>query len=180
MPDNIIEPAVSDELVELVELVELIEVVDADDVVVGVVDRARVRAELLRHRTAFVVVRSTHGEILAHRRAETKSSAPGQWDLGFGGAVGVGESYAAAAARELAEEAGITTPLHLVSDYHYDGADSVEIGRLYETVSDGPFVHPASEVAEARFVEPTGLDHFVATHRLCRAAVDVMVDFLRP
>lgn len=174
MPDNIVDPAVS------VELVEPVEVVDADDVVIEVVDRTRVRARRLRHRTAFVVVRSTRGQILAHRRAETKSSAPGEWDLGFGGAVAVGESYAAAAARELAEEAGIVTSLRLVSDYRYDGADSNEIGQLFETVSDGPFVHPASEVAESRFVDPADLDHFVATHRLCHAAATVMVDLLRP
>ena len=159
---------------------EPVEVVDADDVVIEVVDRAQVRAERLRHRTAFVVVRSTRGQILAHRRAETKSSAPGEWDLGFGGAVAVGESYAVAAARELAEEAGITTSLQLVSDYRYDGADSNEIGQLFETVSDGPFVHPTSEVAESRFVDPADLDHFVATHRLCHAAAEVMVDLLRP
>ena len=79
----------------------------------------------------------------------------------------------------LAEEAGISTPLRLVTDYSYDGADSVEIGRLYETVSDGPFVHPAEEVAEARFVAPDALDQFMATHKLCSAAVDVMVTLLR-
>ena len=158
---------------------ELIEVVDADDVVIEIADRVRVRAERLRHRTAFVVVRSTRGEILAHRRAETKSTAPGEWDLGFGGGVAVGESYEAAAARELVEEAGISTPLRLVTDYSYDGADSVEIGRLYETVSDGPFVHPADEVAESKFVAPESLDHFMATHQLCSAAIDVMVALLR-
>jgi len=158
---------------------ELIEVVDADDVVIEVVDRTRVRAERLRHRTAFVVVRSTRGEILVHRRALTKASSPGEWDLGFGGAVEVGESYEAAAARELAEEAGIGTPLRLMTSYSYDGPDSLEIGRLYETVSDGPFVHPADEVSEARFVDPAALDHFVATHQVCRAAVEVMVTLLR-
>ena len=125
------------------------------------------------------MVRSTAGEILVHRRAETKSFAPGEWDLGFGGGVAVGESYEAAAARELAEEAGIATPLRLITGYRYDGEDSREVGRLYETVSDGPFMHPASEVAETRFVAPDGLDEFVATHPVCAAAVDVMVALLR-
>jgi len=37
------------------------------------------------------------------------------------------------------------------------------------------------EVVEvSRFVDPADLDHFVATHRLCHAAADVMVDLLRP
>jgi 8-oxo-dGTP pyrophosphatase MutT (NUDIX family) len=165
---------------ESVEPIEMIEVVDVDDVVLEVIDRQRVRAENLRHRTAFVVVRSTRGEILAHRRALTKAVAPGQWDFGFGGGVEVGESYEAAAARELAEEAGISTPLELVTTYAYDGPDSVEIGKLYETVSDGPFAHPADEVAETQFVDPGALDDFVATHDVCHAAVEVMLALLRP
>jgi isopentenyldiphosphate isomerase len=158
---------------------EMVEVVDTDDRVVGIVSRARVRAQRLRHRTAFVVVRSSKGWILAHRRALTKSSAPGEWDLGFGGAVEVGESYDAAAERELLEEAGIATPLQLICAYAYDGPDSSEIGRLYETVSDGPFVHAPDEVAEIRFVDPAALDQFVATHQVCRAALEVMVERLR-
>lgn len=158
---------------------ELIEVVDENDVVVEVVPRERVRDERLRHRTAFVVVRSSAGEVLAHRRAFTKRIAPGEWDLGFGGGVGVGESYEDAAARELHEEAGISGPLTLVTAYAYDGPDSLEVGRLFEVVSDGPFLHPADEVAETAFVHPSTLDHFVATHQVCRAALDVMVALLR-
>jgi len=159
---------------------ELIEVVDEEDNVLEIVRRERVRAERLRHRTAFVVVRSSRGEVLAHRRALTKRVAPGEWDLGFGGGVAVGESYEDAAARELAEEAGISTPLVLVQAYTYDGPESVEVGRLYETVSDGPFVHPPDEVEDTRFVDPAALDDFGATHPMCHAALDVMVALLRP
>jgi 8-oxo-dGTP pyrophosphatase MutT (NUDIX family) len=147
--------------------------------VLDVVPRSVVRAENLRHRTAFVVVRSTGGEILAHRRAATKRIAPGMWDLGFGGGVAPGESYEDAAARELAEEAGITTPLRFVTDYLYDGVDSRERGQLFETVSDGPFRHPPDEVDETAFVAPSDLDAFAATHPLCSAAIDVMLELLR-
>jgi 8-oxo-dGTP pyrophosphatase MutT (NUDIX family) len=158
---------------------ELIEVVDDADRVIEVLPRSVVRARNLRHRTAFVVVRSTNGEILAHRRAATKRVAPGLWDLGFGGGVVPGETYEEAAARELAEEAGITAPLTFLADYTYDGEDSRERGQLFETVSDGPFRHPPEEIDATAFVAPGDLDAFGVTHPLCPAAIDVMVELLR-
>ncbi|MBD0292401.1 MAG: NUDIX domain-containing protein [Jiangellaceae bacterium] len=158
---------------------ELVEVVTAAGVTTAVVSRDDVLAQNLWHRTAFVMVRSSTGAVLAHRRAEMKRLAPGKWDLGFGGAVHAGESYEAAAARELEEEAGITTPLWFVGEYVYDGADSREVGQMFETVSDGPFRHPPDEVVESTFVDPVDLDEFLASHDFCDAAIDVMVPVLR-
>lgn len=155
------------------------EVVDSDDAVIDVVPRSRVISERLRHRTAFVIVRDSSGALLVHRRAETKRVAPGEWDLGFGGAVAVGESYEAAAARELHEEAGVRPPLTFVTPYVYDGPDSSELGQLFETVCDGPFEHPAAEIAESRFVTPWEFDPFLATHTVCHAALEVMVHLVR-
>src|SRR5262245_15494784 len=121
---------------------ELIEVLDEAGAVVDVVPRTEVWARNLWHRTAFVVVRSPSGAVLAHQRALTQRLGPGKWDLGFGGACDIGEDFADAAARELYEEAGIRTPLREITAYRWDGDGSREVGRLYETVSDGPFVHP--------------------------------------
>jgi 8-oxo-dGTP pyrophosphatase MutT (NUDIX family) len=159
---------------------ELVEVVGEDGRVTSIVPRSQVHAQNLWYRTAFVIVRSSDGAILAHRRAETKRLAPGQWDLGFGGAAAVDEAYEIAAARELEEETGLTTPLTFVCDYVYDGAATRERGRLFETTSDGPFRHPPSEVAESKFVRPEALGDFVATHDVCQAALDVMVEVLAP
>jgi isopentenyldiphosphate isomerase len=50
---------------------EPVEVVDEDDRVLGVVPRARMRRENLRHRAVFVAVYATDGRLLVHRRAET-------------------------------------------------------------------------------------------------------------
>jgi 8-oxo-dGTP pyrophosphatase MutT (NUDIX family) len=142
------------------------------------VSRDDVLAGNLWYRTAFVIVRSSTEAVLAHRRAETKRLAPGKWDLGFGGAVHAGESYEVAAARELLEEAGISTPIHFVCDYVYEGADSREVGRLFETVSEGPFRHPPDEVIESTFVDPGDLAEFLAGHDFCDAAIHVMVPVL--
>ena len=51
---------------------ELVDVVDENDQVVGVVSRAEMRASRLRHRTAFVLVVSSDGRVLVHRRSDAK------------------------------------------------------------------------------------------------------------
>lgn len=80
---------------------------DADEVIDDVVPRWRMRAENLRHRSTAIVVLSTDGRLLVHRRADTKDLLPGWWDVCAGGVVTFGETYDESAARELAEELGV-------------------------------------------------------------------------
>jgi 8-oxo-dGTP pyrophosphatase MutT (NUDIX family) len=96
---------------------ELVDVVDADDRVLRTVTRAEMRRDRLRHRCTFVVVRTSDGGVLVHRRSEEKDLWPGAWDLAVGGVVTAGEDWESAARRELAEEVGI------------EGVDLVELGR---------------------------------------------------
>ena len=65
------------------------------------------RAENLRHRSVAIIVTSSDGRLLVHRRADHKDVFPGLWDLAAGGVVAPGETYELAAERELAEELGI-------------------------------------------------------------------------
>ncbi|MEV0484965.1 NUDIX domain-containing protein [Streptomyces sp. NPDC050508] len=85
---------------------ELVERVDAQDRVLGVVSRRDAVREGWLHRVGVVVCRDGQGRFLVHRRAEQLSRFPGHYELGVGGAAGVGESYEQAAARELSEELG--------------------------------------------------------------------------
>jgi isopentenyldiphosphate isomerase len=158
---------------------EQVEVLDEAGAVVRIAPRTEVWAHNLWHRTAFVVVRSTRGDVLAHQRAWTKRLGPGKWDLGFGGACDIGEDWPDAAARELYEEAGIRTPLRQLAEYRWDGDGSREVGRLYETVSDGPFTHPPDEVETSRFVAIDELDTFLAEHELLEAAKAMVLPYLR-
>ncbi|MVO90519.1 NUDIX domain-containing protein [Streptomyces sp. p1417] len=86
---------------------ELVECVDAQDRVLGVVSRWDAVREARLHRVGVVVCRDRRGRFLVHRRAEQLSRFPGHYELGVGGAAGVGESYEQAAARELSEELGV-------------------------------------------------------------------------
>jgi len=149
---------------------EKVEVVDENGTVLRVVSRAEMRAGNLRHRTTYVVVSTAAGEVVAHRRADHKDVWPGRWDIAFGGVTGVGEPWAEAAARELAEEAGVTVAagdLVELAAGAYDDADVSVLGRAYTTGHDGPFTCPDGEVAELALVPLEALGGWSAGHDLC-------------
>ena len=154
---------------------ELVEWIDEAGRTLGIVTRARLRAENLRHRSVAVIVRSAsasarrpHPAVLAHRRADWKDVWPGAWDLAFGGVVAAGESYRAAAQRELAEEAGLTAAMgRRLGSFVYADAFVAAHCEVFEVISDGPF-HPADgEVVELCWVSTAELLSWVAAHTMC-------------
>jgi isopentenyl-diphosphate Delta-isomerase len=86
---------------------DLLDVVDADDRVVGQATRADVHRRQLLHRAVHILVTNAQGALYVQQRALTKDCQPGLWDTSAAGHVDSGESYAAAAVRELSEELGI-------------------------------------------------------------------------
>ena len=121
---------------------------------VGAAARARVRAEGLWHACAAVVVRSLDGRRLyVHRRTDTKDVYPGLLDPTCGGVVAAGETPDECAARELAEELGVTaTPAFRFRTTFVDGTIRY-VAHVYETRTDGPFTHQPEEVAWGGWVE---------------------------
>jgi isopentenyldiphosphate isomerase len=158
---------------------EPVEVVDEDDRVLGVVPRARMRRENLRHRAVFVAVYATDGRLLVHRRAETKDVWPGWWDLAVGGVVTAGESYDEAARREVAEEVGardvVPEPL---GGGRYEDADVRVIGRCYKITHDGPISFDDGEVVEARWVTREELHQLLTTERFLPDSVALLLPLL--
>jgi 8-oxo-dGTP pyrophosphatase MutT (NUDIX family) len=122
-----------------------------------------------------VVVLATDGRLLVHRRSDTKDLHPGWWDVCAGGVVGVGESYEAAARRELAEEVGIDdATIELLGPGRWDDVDSAEVSRIYLTVHDGPYVAVDGEVAELRLVTRDELRELLRRERFlpsCRGMI---------
>ncbi|MFT7834769.1 NUDIX domain-containing protein [Saccharothrix sp. BKS2] len=121
---------------------------------VGAATRARVRAEGLWHACAAIVVRSLDGRRLyVHRRTDTKDVYPGLYDPTCGGVVAAGETPEECAARELAEELGVTaTPAFRFRTTFVDGTIRY-VAHVYETRTDGPFTHQPEEVAWGGWVE---------------------------
>jgi 8-oxo-dGTP pyrophosphatase MutT (NUDIX family) len=131
----------------------MVDWVDDHDNVIAVVPRTRIRAEALLHRSVGVIVRSSRGEVLIQRRSMTKDLHPGWWDIGAGGVVSAGESYAASAVRELYEELGVEVEqLTFLFAGTFRSPTLNLLGQIFEAVHDGPFAFNDGEVAEAFFV----------------------------
>jgi isopentenyldiphosphate isomerase len=160
---------------------ELVDIVDDDDNVIATVTRVEMRARRLQHRSVGIVVLSTDGRLLIHRRSETKDIWPGWWDIAAGGVVAAGETYDDAARRELAEELGIVeASLEYIGEGRYADGALAEITRGYRVVHDSPFTFADGEVAEARWVTFTELDEMRATHRFLPDSLALLLPLIAP
>ncbi|MEY3805924.1 MAG: hypothetical protein RIR69_736, partial [Actinomycetota bacterium] len=79
----------------------MVEHVDYAGNVLEIVTREKMRRERLCHRSVFIAVMSHDGQLLVHKRAETKDVWPGSWDVCVGGVVAAGETWESGAYREL-------------------------------------------------------------------------------
>jgi isopentenyldiphosphate isomerase len=158
---------------------ELVDEVDVQDRVIRAVPRATVRAERLRHRCVFVVVRSSTGAVLVHRRAAWKDLWPGRWDIAVGGVVASGERWDDAARRELAEEVGIEGPEPLeVGRAVYEDAEVAEVARVYRVTSDGPLTFADGEVDEADWIGSDEIAAWASRHELVPDSVALVLPLL--
>jgi 8-oxo-dGTP pyrophosphatase MutT (NUDIX family) len=126
---------------------ELVERVDAHDRVLGVVERGEAIRKRWLHRVATTICRDREGRVLVYRRPEGLSRFPGHYDVCFGGAVGVGESYQAAAARELEEELGVRAETRLLFTYLCDGRISPYWLGVHDAIITGDIEPDPAEVA---------------------------------
>jgi 8-oxo-dGTP pyrophosphatase MutT (NUDIX family) len=159
---------------------ELVARYDAAGNVTGAVPRAIMRAEGLWHAATAVLVRSGDGErVYVHRRSDGKDVYPGLHDCWAGGVVAAGETPDDGAARELAEELGVTgVPLTPLFSFVFEQPPIRYHSFVYEVRWDGPVTHQPEEVADggwlpltelrARLADPDGFP-FVPDGR---AAVD--------
>jgi 8-oxo-dGTP pyrophosphatase MutT (NUDIX family) len=131
----------------MLDVSEIVALVDRTGAVVGSAERSVVRRENLLHAATAVLVRDPDRRIYVHRRSPAKDWAPSHHDAAAGGIMAYGEQPAASAARELAEELGVTgadlRPLGL-NVYEDDTTRCVE--HCYETTWPGPVTHADGEV----------------------------------
>lgn len=144
---------------------EFVEHVDDQDRVLGVVDRGAAVRHGWLHRISTSVCRDEDGRFLVYRRAEGLTRFPGYYEVTFGGAVNVGESYHAAAARELAEELGVHVPVRFVLKFLCHG----ELGSywlgIHEAVIAGAIDPDSREVAWLGWMTGPELREAVQRHR---------------
>ncbi len=144
---------------------ELLELVDEANVPTGqLVPRSVAHAEGLLHRTVYVLLHNSAGDVLLQQRTAAKSICPLAWDVSAAEHVAPGESYEAAAVRGLQEELGVSSapPLQLalqpskrVLDYTTAAGKrvlDVEFVPLFTGQYDGPLQPDGIEVASVRWV----------------------------
>ena len=145
---------------------EIFDVVDANDQVTGTATRAEVHAQKLTHRAVHVFVFNKRGDLLLQKRSLLKDMCPGLWDSSVSGHLDAGESYEAAAVRELEEEMGITT--ETTPEEIARIAPGLETGwehmRLYRIRHDGALRFPAAEVDAVMWFPLSEIAAWIATH----------------
>jgi 8-oxo-dGTP pyrophosphatase MutT (NUDIX family) len=158
---------------------ELVDIVDDGDIVIATVTRSEMRSRRLQHRSVGIAVMSTDGRLLIHRRSLAKDIWPGWWDIAAGGVVAAGETYEAAARRELLEELGIEADVEFLGQSRYVDDDVAELCRGFRVVHDGPFEFSDGEVSEVRWVSIAQLDAMRATHSFLPDSIAVLLPLLR-
>jgi len=157
---------------------EWIDLVDDDDRVVGRATRAEMRRDNLLHRAVYILVTNTRGELFIHERTSTKDVYPGYRDVTVGGVVAAGEDYDTAAARELAEELGVTNArLERLGPTAYADAGTRVRGMVYRARHDGPFVLQPEEIVSGKFVALECAERLTRETRCCPDGAAVLRDY---
>ena len=145
---------------------EIVAIVDEDNNVVDAVPRREVRARRLPHRCTYVLVFNSRGELYIQKRARAKDVLPGYYEVA-GGVVLAGESYEAGAARELAEELGITDVLLTrLFDFYFADEQARIWGRAFSCAYDGEIVLQEEEVESGAFMRVENVLRLAATGRI--------------
>ena len=143
---------------------EIVAIVDEDNNVVGSAARREMRARRLPHRSTYVLVFNSRGEIYVQKRTRTKDVFPGYYDPAAGGVVLAGESYIEGALRELEEELGIrNAPLQSLFEFYHTDANGRVWGAAYRCVYDGAVTLQEEEVESGAFMAVDNVFEAAAT-----------------
>lgn len=132
---------------------EILDIVNENDQVIGQKSRKECNSDPgLIHRSVFILVYNSKGEILWQKRSATKDINPGWWVTSVSGHVDSGEAYEEAACREVFEELGVKVDLEFLGKFLFRYPKENEFSSIFRGYSNGPFqVHPL-EVSEVKFL----------------------------
>ena len=105
------------------------------------------------HRSTYILVFNSRGDLFVQKRTMTKDIYPGYHDPCTGGVVLHGESYELSAIRELEEELGVRgVPLTPHFDFSHEDDLGRVWGRVFSCVYDGNMILQAEEVESGEFL----------------------------
>jgi isopentenyl-diphosphate delta-isomerase type 1 len=133
---------------------EYFDIVNEKDEIIGKATRKECHSNpKLIHRGIFVIVVNKKGEILLSKRSMKKDTNPGKWEV-MGGHNDLGESYVAAAKRELKEELGISSSLTRMKKMKISSKREAEFDEIFITKieNDAKIDFDKDEVYTVRFI----------------------------
>ena len=138
---------------------EIFDVVDEHDQVIGHAPRSVVHAQKLLHRAVHIFVFNSQGELLLQMRSVLKDEYPRCYTSSASGHLSAGETYEAAAPRELQEELGLSGQLECLAKFPAGPQTSQEHTVLFRTTTD---VSPRIDPLEIDSVAFHSLDEIAA------------------
>jgi isopentenyldiphosphate isomerase len=150
---------------------EILDLVDLRDRVVGQATLKDCLEKGLLHRAVAILVVRSSGKIVLQRRNRKDLWQPGRWTLSSTGHVMSGETYEAAAKRELSEELGIVGRPRLLEKLllpKVKGGDLTEWEHvaLFEVVSDARTVVDPVELEEVAVLSTPDVKEMMKGRRL--------------
>ncbi len=139
---------------------DLVDLVDDSDRVIGVARRYECHGNPgLIHRAVHVLVFNDRQQLLLQKRATNKDIQPGKWDTSVGGHIDPGESYRAAAVREMFEELCVQG-VPLTQLYRSKIRNQIESENIltFMAIYSGPIVFAPDEIDEVRFWSATEIE----------------------
>ena len=145
---------------------ELLYNVNQDDAVIGSIDRNEAHSEETLHRSGIVFILRRDRSILIQHRSQAKVLFPDCYDASAAFHVMYGETYAAAADRELKEETGISTKLTYVGKFkHYDPPEN-QFVAVFIGISNEPVTIDRNEASDATFCSKLEVERIVASGKI--------------
>lgn len=132
---------------------EVFDLVDESDRPIGTALRSEVHGDPTKiHRVAHVLLFDSGGRLFLQKRSPAKDVQPNKWDTSVGGHVDAGESYRAAAIREMREELGVeNAELTVLYKYLHRNDYESEYVTTFQCVHDGPVTVNPEEIVDGRF-----------------------------
>ncbi len=158
---------------------ELVDVIDDAGRTIGVVTRARIRAERLAHRCTYVLIFNSRGELFIHLRTATKDVFPSHWDTCIGGVLTAGETYADGVRREVQEELGVDAMPRELFPFRYADERTIVHGMVYRLDHDGPFRLQPEEIVRGEFVKLEEVARRAERAPFCPDGIAVVREYLR-
>jgi isopentenyl-diphosphate Delta-isomerase len=142
---------------------EIFDVVNERDEVIGRRSREEVHRLGLRHRAVHVLVFNARGQVFLQKRSLRKDRQPGLWDSSTSGHVDTGETYDAAAVRELREEIGWTPDRPLEQRFRIDACAETEqeFVQVYLETAEGPFTLNPDEIERGGWFAPEEVSRWI-------------------